>query len=180
MTTSSLMSVLVSMGYGKHIWDFPVSSLMTFPLIANVMGSISTFAAVWSKTGFAITLLRISEGWVKKLIWVIIISMNVFMTVSALLVWIQCTPIEKSWKPFLPGYCWPGYIIVKYDTFAAGEFQGPVNSRSFWSANISSREAYSGAMDITLALLPWKIILSMTMNRREKIGVLIAMSMGVL
>lgn len=35
-------------------------------------------------------------------------------------------------------------------------------------------------MDITLALLPWKIILSMTMNKREKLGVLLAMSMGVL
>lgn len=35
-------------------------------------------------------------------------------------------------------------------------------------------------MDFILALLPWKIILSMTMNKKEKLGVLIAMSMGVL
>lgn len=41
-------------------------------------------------------------------------------------------------------------------------------------------KAYSGAMDVILALLPWKIILTLTLNKKEKIGVLLAMSMGVL
>lgn len=35
-------------------------------------------------------------------------------------------------------------------------------------------------MDIVLAVLPWKIIWTLTMNRKEKMGVLVAMSMGVL
>jgi len=35
-------------------------------------------------------------------------------------------------------------------------------------------------MDIFLALLPWKIILTLSLNKKEKIGVVIAMSMGVL
>jgi hypothetical protein len=35
-------------------------------------------------------------------------------------------------------------------------------------------------MDMVLAVMPWKIIWSMTMNRKEKIGVMVAMSMGVL
>ncbi len=35
-------------------------------------------------------------------------------------------------------------------------------------------------MDIVLAFVPWKIIWTLTMNRKEKIGVLVAMSMGVL
>ena len=35
-------------------------------------------------------------------------------------------------------------------------------------------------MDIVLAILPWKIIWSLTMNRKEKAGVMVAMSMGVL
>ncbi|KAL2151415.1 hypothetical protein VTH82DRAFT_6513 [Thermothelomyces myriococcoides] len=34
-------------------------------------------------------------------------------------------------------------------------------------------------MDIILALLPWKIIWTLTMNRKEKVGVLVAMSMGI-
>jgi len=39
---------------------------------------------------------------------------------------------------------------------------------------------YSGAMDILLAILPWKIVWSLTMNKKEKLGVAVAMSMGVL
>jgi hypothetical protein len=40
--------------------------------------------------------------------------------------------------------------------------------------------AYSGVMDIFLALLPWPIIWKLQMKRKEKIGVALAMSMGVL
>ena len=35
-------------------------------------------------------------------------------------------------------------------------------------------------MDIALALLPWKLIVGLQMKRKEKIGVIFAMSMGVL
>ena len=35
-------------------------------------------------------------------------------------------------------------------------------------------------MDIVLAIVPWKIIWILTMNRKEKVGVMVAMSMGVL
>lgn len=35
-------------------------------------------------------------------------------------------------------------------------------------------------MDICLALLPWTIIQKLSLNRKERLGVLVAMSMGVL
>jgi hypothetical protein len=35
-------------------------------------------------------------------------------------------------------------------------------------------------MDVLLAMLPWKIIWNLQMKRREKIGVGLAMSMGIL
>lgn len=40
--------------------------------------------------------------------------------------------------------------------------------------------SYSGAMDIVLAILPWKIIWGLSMTKKEKFGVSLAMSMGVL
>jgi len=40
--------------------------------------------------------------------------------------------------------------------------------------------AYSGVMDIVLALLPWRTIWALQMHNREKLGVAIAMSMGIL
>ena len=39
---------------------------------------------------------------------------------------------------------------------------------------------YSGILDTVLAFLPWKIILGATINKKERIGALLAMSMGVL
>lgn len=39
--------------------------------------------------------------------------------------------------------------------------------------------AYSAAMDITLALLPWRLIWGLQMKMKEKIGVAVAMSCGV-
>jgi hypothetical protein len=35
-------------------------------------------------------------------------------------------------------------------------------------------------MDIVLALLPWKIIWAVAINKREKLGALVAMSVGVM
>lgn len=45
--------------------------------------------------------------------------------------------------------------------------------------NIFETAGYSGAIDFLLAMLPWTIIWTLTMNRKEKFGVAIAMSMGV-
>jgi len=39
---------------------------------------------------------------------------------------------------------------------------------------------YSAAMDFTLALLPWKLIWGLQILRKEKFGIGIAMSMGIL
>jgi hypothetical protein len=39
---------------------------------------------------------------------------------------------------------------------------------------------YSGVCDLALALAAWKVIMSLQMKMAEKIGVSIAMSMGVL
>ena len=35
-------------------------------------------------------------------------------------------------------------------------------------------------MDIVLAILPWKIVWNVAINKKEKFGALVAMSMGVL
>lgn len=86
------------------------------------------------------------------------ISVNLSLGVAVALTWGQCDPIPKIWQPGLPGHCMDKQIQIHYNMFTA---------------------VYSGAMDIVLAILPWKIIWILTMNRKEKMGVLVAMSMGV-
>jgi hypothetical protein len=41
-------------------------------------------------------------------------------------------------------------------------------------------EVYSGIMDFTLALIPWKLLWGLPIQKKEKFGAAVAMSMGVL
>lgn len=145
LVTATMTSVSVSLGYGRHLATIPQSSLDRMPRVANVAGFFSILAALWSKTSFALTLLRISaEGtWVRKTVWAVILSTNAIMGASAVLIWV---PISSQ-------------IRIVYFMCSTG---------------------WSGAADIVLAVLPWRIIWGMSMTTKEKLGVLCAMSMGVL
>ena len=113
----------MTLGYGLHFWDLPMDMENGIKMITviNVAGTFSLTAAIWSKTSFALTMLRLTDGWMKNAIWFIIISMNIAMGLSALFVWIQCRPIEKAWNPFLDGTCWHPSVLVNYDIFSAGK-----------------------------------------------------------
>ena len=121
MIAGIVSTVEVKYGYGKHFWDVPIPILLKLPLLANIAGTFSVLAATWSKTSFAITLLRISQGWTKIIVWWGIITMNVAMHLTALLLWIQCTPIEKSWNPLIDGSCFPIPRLVEFNIFSACE-----------------------------------------------------------
>ncbi|KAK4192345.1 hypothetical protein QBC35DRAFT_374073 [Podospora australis] len=158
VASGAFVSVSVNLGFGRSLSLFNFDNLHMYLLYTNLAGTFSILAALWSKTSFAITVLRISTGWVKFLVWFIMITVNVSLGVAIALTWGQCTPIEKIWQPDINGHCWPKFYQVRYNIFTA---------------------IYSGATDIVLALVPWKIIWTLTMNKKEKFGVLVAMSMGV-
>ena len=42
-----------------------------------------------------------------------------------------------------------------------------------------SNTGYSALMDFVLAFLPWKLVWSLQMRKKEKFGVAVAMSLGV-
>jgi hypothetical protein len=103
--------------------------------------------------------------------------MNVAMGLSALFIWIQCTPIEKAWNPRIAGTCFPPGKIVDYLMFSGGTRDAQLPTHG---AKLTWSLGYSAAMDIILALLPWKLVWPLNMRRKEKIGVIVAMSMGIL
>jgi hypothetical protein len=122
--------VSVSIGYGLHAWDFPFQNILQLTMLINVAGTLSITAAIWSKTSFAFTLLRLTHGWLKGAVWFIIISMNIAMGLSALFIWIKCAPIEKSWNGFIDGVCWSPEFIVYYNIFSAGMVPCPIPPES--------------------------------------------------
>ena len=116
-TSAAFTTASVSFGFGQHLWDVNPQDFIPLNLVAIIAGFFSILAAMWSKTSFALTLLRISQPWMKKAIWVIIITLNAVMGASALIQWIHCMPVKKSWDSQVEGTCWPNRIVVTYYQF---------------------------------------------------------------
>lgn len=160
-----VLNINVKRGFGRHLCDLvfkPTDPMQISDIGRNsyIAGTFSILSAVWSKTSFAFTLLRVAESrWLKVTVWTIIATINLTMTMTAILAFLQCHPTEKVWGgDQVPGTCWR---------------EGYANFSMFTGI-------YSGLMDITLAMLPWPVILSLQMKLTEKIGVAVAMSAGVL
>lgn len=153
-----LTTYLVTLGYGKHIWDFPQENFPKFFLPVMVRATFSITAIAWSKTAFGVTMLRLTTGWTRQVVWFIIITVNISLGLSALLPWVQCKPLPASWNFLSEGDCWDKNVLMRFNIYSG---------------------AYSGAMDFALALLPWKLLMTLRMRKKEKIGAAVAMSMGV-
>jgi len=110
----------VSYGYGKHTWDFPMQNFEHTLLLMYIAGTFAITGAIWSKTSFAVTLLRLTKGWLYWLVWFLLVTTNVFLGLSALFNWVQCTPVEKTWKVSAAGTCWSMSALVKYHIFSGG------------------------------------------------------------
>ncbi|KAL2197354.1 hypothetical protein P885DRAFT_35112 [Corynascus similis CBS 632.67] len=155
----SLLTVAIHHGLGKHYEDLSDEAIANMGMFSMAAGFGNILATCWTKTSFAITLLRISEGSMRRIIWFIIISVNLVIGSNGVIHWIQCWPVEKTWRSYVEGSCFSPDIVRNYNTAVA---------------------VFSGVMDIVLALLPWKIIWSITINRRERLGALVAMSAGII
>jgi hypothetical protein len=116
-----IWSANIHLGYGKHSWDIPPANFSKIILYAEIAGTFAIVAAIWSKSAFAITMLRFSEGWMKYLIWFLLISMNIFLGLSAVFNFAQCVPIQKVWNPTISGRCWPTKTLVAYHVFSGSE-----------------------------------------------------------
>ena len=129
-----MLTAMVSLGYGGHIWDFPVENFPKLLLYINIAGTFSPTAVIWSKTSFAVTLLRVTEGKMKAFVWFLIVSGNIIMGLTPVFLWVQCKPVEKSWNPFVPGTCWAPEVLVKFNIFSGG-MQGPIDLQRFLASH---------------------------------------------
>jgi hypothetical protein len=100
-------TICLTQGLGKHIWDVDPTTIPQLVFLGNIAGSFGIVATAWSKTSFAITLLRLShKKWMTAVIWFIIVSMNLILGVTAICFWVPCHPIAKQWNRELDGECW--------------------------------------------------------------------------
>lgn len=157
---SSTMTYGTKYGLGTHLdMDATTETKSHMQLVVVIATVFSVMGAAWSKTSFAIMLLRITKGTMKYVIWFIMISMNLVLTFNAILQFLWCQPAYVAWHSGQGGTCWSKNVIVYYSVAAA---------------------SYSATMDILLAMVPWAVIMKLQMQTREKIGIAVCMSLGVM
>ncbi|KAF2175453.1 hypothetical protein K469DRAFT_680029 [Zopfia rhizophila CBS 207.26] len=155
-----LTHVSVGYGIGKHLVDTDPVKIVDGIKFMYLGEIFALFAMPTSKTSFCVTLLRLTATqWHKWFIWFIIITINLTLWLCAILTLAQCSPVEKLWNIALPGTCWDNRIVINYSIFVG-----------VWSC----------LMDLLLTVVPWLTIWNLQMNKREKVGVIVTMSLGCL
>ncbi|KAL0932299.1 uncharacterized protein CTRU02_213252 [Colletotrichum truncatum] len=126
--------------------------------IARTHHNLQSVALGLTKTSFGITLLRLMPGgWEAKLIWALIITMNLQFAI---------------------------HIVASWQAICGAPDQGHIGGNRCWRLEQSVTftvfsALYSALCDFVLALLPWKMIFNLKMKRLERISVALALSMGV-
>ncbi|KAG9196974.1 hypothetical protein G6514_002716 [Epicoccum nigrum] len=155
----SINQLSINRGYGKHTLDLDLRNFDILMYFGAAELTIYTIAIALSKISFGLTLLRLTDGWSRIVVYVAISTLAIFAIPATIIPWVQCVPLSKTFVDFIPGHC-----INKRPSTIYGQFQ------AIWSA----------LMDVCLAMLPWKILWGLQMRTGEKIGVCVAMSLGVL
>ncbi|KAK0714113.1 hypothetical protein B0T26DRAFT_651094 [Lasiosphaeria miniovina] len=149
---AGLVAYIIELGYGKDPATIPAENLVLFGPVVNSLSTLLVLSNLWGKTSFALTLLRIPTRWMRFAVLFILISLTATLGMSAVLIWTQCFFNNGSG-------CIDIEVSLGYNMFSC---------------------VYSATMDVLLAFLPWKYIWSLEMSKKERIGVVVAMSMGVL
>jgi hypothetical protein len=110
----------VSIGFGDHIWTISDENLKTINLNTILVAAFGIIATTTSKTSFALTLYRIStDAWLKYFLIFVIVSINISMNLVWVFGFAKCTPLERVWDKSVPGKCWDGKKLLKFQLFSA-------------------------------------------------------------
>lgn len=118
----ALITYEVTLGLGKHIWDIDPQTLHKLGIIPHVSDTMGLLSLLFSKTSFGFTMLRLTSNRINMLIWVFITSMAILFLALILVIWLQCTPLAKTWNPTLPGSCIGELVITVCSTVTVSTF----------------------------------------------------------
>lgn len=110
LLNGALTTLLIHMGLGSPNFALTPDNVEDVALLGLSSLTTGIVSQAWSKTSFAMTLLRMTEGWWHHVVLISIVTVNVFFGVSATLFWVGCDPVEKRWKPLTPGRCDDGAL----------------------------------------------------------------------
>lgn len=169
---AGIVTFLVDKGYGRSkiprqnlrfFGDGSVAALSALLIAANLLGKLS----------FALTLLRLPARWLRLVAVYIIVTLTLTLGFSGVTIFVECSSAKRKTN------CIPMEMAVIYNMFSCGRLQGAGLVQDL-GLTLVVWTVYSATMDVALAFLPWKFIWSLQMSSKEKIGVVTAMSMGLL
>lgn len=158
---------------------------MDVALLSFVSQPLVIMSCAFGKTSFALTLIRVAaQQWVMVLLWFIIISMNILHILISIFVFTRCEDPRHLWNPSIPSNCWSAKAFDDLSLFIGCKCHLHMKTcllpSSLLPLMVLILVAYSAATDFILALLPWVILWKLQMKKREKFGVAVAMSLGIL
>jgi hypothetical protein len=119
------MTYLVSRGYGKHVYEIDHETI-TYSLLIDRIGVLFFItAAIWSKTSFGLTLVRITTGKLRSTIWILMALMHLAAIITTAMFWLNCQPVQKFWDKNIPGKCWPDDVIIGLAIAGSGIYNSP-------------------------------------------------------
>ncbi|EGO55826.1 hypothetical protein NEUTE1DRAFT_103236 [Neurospora tetrasperma FGSC 2508] len=85
-------TINIRLGFGKHRDTIKADHLKHINTLTNLSTTVMMLGAVWSKTSFGLTVLRLirDRPKIRALVLVIIATMNSFIIFNVIAVWIQC------------------------------------------------------------------------------------------
>ncbi|KAI0388038.1 hypothetical protein F5Y04DRAFT_274892 [Hypomontagnella monticulosa] len=146
----------ISLGFTSPEGPRNAHDALQLQIHGGVQNVFFALATGMSKTSFGITLLRVTEGRTKMIVLILTVTMNIAQFLYIIFTFLKCKPEVYSWIKG-PG-CWSTETYINYGVFAG---------------------AYSAFVDFSFATIPWFLIMNLQMKTREKLGVAIAMSCGV-
>ncbi|KAJ4044976.1 hypothetical protein NW760_010445 [Fusarium oxysporum] len=159
----AIIEAAVQKGLGRHVeWvlTFAPQDAVPVALLGQVSQPFVVMSCALGKTSFSISLMRLAaQRFIHRFLWFIVVTMLTLHILISIIVFVHCEDPRTTWNPAIVSKCWHpnAYLGVLY-------FIG----------------AYSAATDFILALLPWAMLWNLNMKNKEKFGVAVAMSLGVL
>ncbi|KAH9866025.1 hypothetical protein J1614_008589 [Plenodomus biglobosus] len=152
LANNIIITIEYATGYVQHTWDDRMHILISITSCGTLIGQALT------KTAFAVTLLKLTKSWLRWVLWFIIVSMNCYMIAKVILQWAKVCgkPTYDVW--------------YRLDVCLEPKFREDFKE----GGNV-----YNVIMDFILATFPWVITWKLDMRRVEKIGLCVAMSLGM-
>ncbi|KAI0177328.1 hypothetical protein BJ166DRAFT_21156 [Pestalotiopsis sp. NC0098] len=154
LATDAIITCEMTTGYVSKTWDDRMLILITISSCGTTIGQ------TWSKTAFAVTLLRLIQESQRYVVWFCIITLNVLMVLKVFMNWPKYCDnkdYQNWWR--MQGFC-----------IDLGIATGVKVAGNIWNI----------IMDFVLALFPWMVVWKLQIRRWEKVGLCATLSLGIL